>query len=134
LALQHRKRKSSAATLIYNRASGRLARQTVLRQHFFYVLKIGINRESTSLGHASWQIRWLSGDIEPQSYDQRSFFLKTTTTTSPLCPKNELQWSVNDFSLGIIQDARDVRQPSCIIALSAAILGETCHDNIAPMS
>jgi hypothetical protein len=64
LAVHHRSCKGCAATLMHNRTIGRLSRQNVLRQHCFYALKMSVNGVSTTFGHVSWKINWLSGDIK----------------------------------------------------------------------
>ena len=55
-------------------------------------------------------------------------------TTSLLRPKNERQWSINDFWLCITANARAVLRHQAIIELSAAFLGENGLENIATMS
>jgi len=91
---------------MHNRTIGRLSRLNLLRQHCFYVLKMSVNGASTTFGHASWKINWLSSEIKPYSYSRPSFLEKIAVTTSLLCPKNERQQSVNDFWLSIIANAR----------------------------
>jgi hypothetical protein len=86
-----------AATLRHNHAIGRLSRQNRLQQHRYYVLEISVNRASTTLGLVSWNIPALCGDNRPQSDCWVPFWAKTVATTSLLCPKNERQWSVNNF-------------------------------------
>jgi hypothetical protein len=67
---------------------------------------MSVNGASTTFGHASWKINWLCGDIKPEPHYQPSFLVKIVATTSPLCLKNERQWSVNNFWLCIIANAR----------------------------
>jgi len=54
--------------LIHNQNIGLLARQKILSEHRYYVLKMIVNGASTTFGHASWKIQWLSGNLKPSLY------------------------------------------------------------------
>jgi len=54
-----------AVTVRHNRNIGRLSIEQWWWQHFFYVLKMSINRASTTFGLASWKMHELCGDIDP---------------------------------------------------------------------
>jgi len=52
-------------TLSYNRTIGRLSVEQWWWQHFYYVLKMSINRVSMTFGLASWNMHGLCGDVTP---------------------------------------------------------------------
>ena len=54
-----------AATVRHNRTIGRLSIEQWWWQHFYYVLKMSINRASTTFGLASWKLHGLCGDVTP---------------------------------------------------------------------
>jgi len=54
-----------AATLPHNRTIGRHSRQTLMKQHRYYVLKMSVNGASTTFGLESWKILALCGGIKP---------------------------------------------------------------------
>jgi len=54
-----------AGTVNYIQTIGRLSIQQWWQQHFYYVLKMSINRASTTFGLASWNIHGLCGDVTP---------------------------------------------------------------------
>jgi hypothetical protein len=84
---------------------------------------MSVNGGSTSFGHASWKINWLSGNIKPISYYRPSFLVKIVATTSLLCPNNEHQQTVNDFWLCITANASAALRHQAIIKPSATIPG-----------
>jgi hypothetical protein len=53
------------AALPDNRVIGRLSSQQSWWQHFYYVLKMSINRASTIFGLAHWKLHGLCGDFMP---------------------------------------------------------------------
>jgi hypothetical protein len=108
--------------------------KTWLYQHRDYVLNTSVNGASTTFGLASWKIQGLRGDIELSSNCRPPFYTKMVTTTSPLCPNNERQQSVNDCWHCIMEKARLVRWHWPIIELSAAILGKNTSEKIVNMS
>jgi len=55
-------------------------------------------------------------------------------TTSPLCPKNERQQSVNDFRPSILENQGAMRPQRSTIVLLAAFLGKYAYDKIVTMS
>jgi hypothetical protein len=65
LALHLGKCTGCAVTLPHNRAIGRLSRQKLLQQHRHYVLKMSVNRASTTFALVSWKILGLCGGNEP---------------------------------------------------------------------
>jgi len=54
-----------AVTVRHNQTIGRLCIEQWWWQHFYYVLKMSINRASTISGLASWKLHGLCGDITP---------------------------------------------------------------------
>jgi hypothetical protein len=108
--------------------------KTWLCQHRDYVLNTNVNGGSTTFGLVSWKIQGLRGDIELSSNFRPPFYAKMVATTSPLCPKNEHQRSVNNFWHCILEKARVVRRHWPIIELSAAFLGKNTSDKIVTMS
>jgi len=52
-----------AVTVHHNVTIGRLSIEQLWRQHFYYVLKMSVNRASTFFGLASGQLHGLSGDV-----------------------------------------------------------------------
>jgi len=108
--------------------------KTWLCQHRDYVLNTSVNRASTTFGLASWKIQGLRGDIELLLNCRPPFYAKMIATTSPLCPKNERQRSVNDFWHCILEKARVVRRHWPTIELSAAFLSKNTSDKIVTMS
>jgi len=103
-------------------------------QYFYYFLKMSVNRASTTFGLASWKMNELCGDVTPQSRYWPPFKAKPVATTSLLCPKNELRWSINDFWPCSMDNPRAVLRHWAIIWLSASFLGQNgCYD-IATMS
>jgi len=106
---------------------------TWLWQHWDYVLNTSVNGASTTFGLASSKIQELRSDIELSSNCRPPFYAKMVVTISLLCPKNERQWSVNDFWHCILQKARVVRWHWPIIELSAACLCKHTSDGIVTM-
>jgi hypothetical protein len=111
-----------------------LVGKTWLCQHRDFVLNTSVNGASTTFGLASWKIQGLRGDIELLSNCRPPFYVKMVATTTPLCPKNECQRSVNNFWHCILEKARVVRQHWPIIELLAAFLGKNTSDKIVTMS
>ena len=57
-----------AVTVSYNQIIGRLSTAKQWSwQHFYYVLKVSINRAWTTFGLESWKMHALCGDVTPQS-------------------------------------------------------------------
>jgi hypothetical protein len=52
-------------TVRYNRTIGRLSMEQWWWQHFYYVLKMSVNRASATFGLASWKMHELCGDVTP---------------------------------------------------------------------
>jgi len=52
-----------AVTVRHNRTIGRLSMERWWWQHFSYVLKMSVNRASTTFGLAFWKIHELGGDV-----------------------------------------------------------------------
>jgi len=52
-----------AVTVRYNQTIGRLSIEQWWWQHFYYVLKMSVNRASMICGLASWKLHGLCGDI-----------------------------------------------------------------------
>jgi len=52
-------------TVSHNRTISRLSIQRSRQQHFYYVLKMSVNRVSTTFGLASWEMNGLCGNINP---------------------------------------------------------------------
>ena len=88
-----------AVTVRHNRTIGRLSMAHWWWQHFYYVLKMSINRASTTFGLASWKMDELGGDVTPYSRYRPLFQEKPIATASLLCPKFERQHRINDFGL-----------------------------------
>jgi len=108
--------------------------QTWLCQHRDCVLNTKFNGTSTTFGRASWKIQGLRADIQLSLNCRPPFYAKMVATISLLCPKNELQWSINDFWHCIMEMARVVQWHWPIIELSAAFLGKNCCVKIVTMS
>jgi len=108
--------------------------KTWLCQHRDYVLNTSVKGASTNFGLSSWKIQGLCGNIELSSNCRPPFYAKMVATTSPLCPKNERQRSVNDCWHCILQKAMVVRRHWPVIELSAAFLGNNTSDKIVTMS
>jgi hypothetical protein len=77
---------------------------------------------------------WLCGYSNCYSNYRPSFYGKLDVEIILLCPKNVRQQSVNDMWPGIFVNASAVRRRYPIIAVSAAILGINCFNNIATLS
>jgi len=105
-----------------------------LRRHCDYVLNMSVKGASTAVGLALWKMQGLHGDIELSSNYGLPFYAKMVATTSLLCPKNERQWSVNDFWPCILEQARVVRLHWLIIRLSAYCLGKNASSRIVTLS
>jgi len=56
---------SCAVTVSHNQTIGCLSMEQWWWQHFYYVLKMSINRVSTTFGLASWKMHGLGGDVTP---------------------------------------------------------------------
>jgi len=54
-----------AVTVPHNQTIGRLSIQQLWWQHFYYVLKMSVNRASTIFGLASCILHGLCGDVTP---------------------------------------------------------------------
>jgi len=54
-----------AVTASHNQTIGRHSIAQWWWQHFHYVLKMSVNRASTTFGIASWKMHGLCGDITP---------------------------------------------------------------------
>jgi len=54
-----------AVPVLHNRNIGRLSMEQWWWQHFYYVLKMSINRASTTFALASWKMHELCGDVTP---------------------------------------------------------------------
>jgi hypothetical protein len=108
--------------------------KTWLCQHRDYVLNMSVNGASMTFGLESWKIQALRGDMELSSSCRPPFYAKMVATTSPPCPKNDRQRSVNDFWHCILEKARVVRRHWPIIELSAAFLGKNTSNKIVTMS
>ena len=59
--------------LRHNRTIGRHSKQNLLRQHCFYVLRMGVNAASMAFGIASYKMQDLCSNLNPQSHDQLPF-------------------------------------------------------------
>jgi hypothetical protein len=88
---------STAATLHNKRALGCLSKKNLLQEHRYYVLKMTVNRASTTVGRLSWTILGPCCDIKQQSDHPQPCESKEIALTSRLCPKFPRQQSVNDF-------------------------------------
>jgi len=86
-----------AGTVSHNRTISRLSIEQWWWQHFYYVLKMSVNRASTTFGLSSQNLLGLCGDVTPQSRYRPPFWAQTLAPTLLLCPKNERQRSINDF-------------------------------------
>ena len=71
---------------------------------------MSVNGASTAFGLASSKMQGLLGDIELSSNYRPPVYAEMVATTSLLIPKNERQWSVNDFWPCILEEARVVRR------------------------
>jgi hypothetical protein len=54
-----------AVTVRHNQNVGRLSIEQWWWQHFYYVLKMNVNKESTIFGLQSWKLHGLCGDVTP---------------------------------------------------------------------
>jgi hypothetical protein len=54
-----------AVTVRHNQTIGRHSIEQWLCQHFYYVLKMNVNRVSTIVGIASWKLHGLCADVTP---------------------------------------------------------------------
>jgi len=54
-----------AVTVHHNQTVGRLSMDQWWWQHFYYVLKMSVNRASTTFGLASWKMHELCGEVTP---------------------------------------------------------------------
>jgi len=54
-----------AVTVRYNQTIGLLAVEHWWQQLFYYVLKMSVNRASTTFGVASWKMHGVGGDVTP---------------------------------------------------------------------
>jgi len=54
-----------AVTVRHTQTISRLSMEKWLWQHFYYVLKMSVNRESTTFGFAFWNMHGLCGDVTP---------------------------------------------------------------------
>jgi hypothetical protein len=54
-----------AVTERHNQTIGRLSMEQWWWQHFYNVLKMSVNRASTTFGLASWKMHGLCGDVTP---------------------------------------------------------------------
>jgi hypothetical protein len=54
-----------AVTVSHNQTIGPLSMEQWWWQHFYYVLKMSVNRASTTFGLASWKMNGLCGDVTP---------------------------------------------------------------------
>jgi hypothetical protein len=54
-----------AVTLHDDQTIGHLFVEQWWWQHFYYVLKINVNRASMTFGLASWKLHGLCGDVKP---------------------------------------------------------------------
>jgi len=54
-----------AVTLSHNQTIGPLSTEQYWWQHFYYVLKMSVNRASTTFGLASWKLHGLCADVTP---------------------------------------------------------------------
>jgi len=52
-------------TVRHNQNISRLSMEQCWWQHFYYVLKMSVNRASTTFGLASWKMHELCGDVTP---------------------------------------------------------------------
>jgi len=84
--------------------------KTWLRQHRDYVLNMSVNAASNASSLASWKMQGLHGNIELSLDYRPPFYVKMVEKTSLLCPKNERQWSVNNFWPGILEMAWVMRR------------------------
>jgi len=133
LALSHARCYSCVATFSHKQIIGVLYRQKRLLRHRDYVPKPIVNGVSTTFGLVSWNIPGLCGNIKPW-YDYRlPFQAKTVARWSKLCPINESQRSVNDFSPCILANPWAVRRHWHIIELSAVFLGKNAFVVVVTM-
>jgi len=86
-----------AGTVSHNRTIGRLSLQQWWKQHFYYILKMNVNRASMTFGLASWNMHGLCSNVTPKLRYRPPSSAKTLATTSLLYAKNERQQSVKDF-------------------------------------
>jgi len=54
-----------AVTAHHNQTIGRLSIEQCWQKRFYYVLKMSVNRASTTLGLASWKRHGVCGDVTP---------------------------------------------------------------------
>jgi hypothetical protein len=54
-----------AVTVSHNQTIGPISIEQWWPQHFYYVLKMSVNRVSTTFGLASWKMHGVCGDVTP---------------------------------------------------------------------
>jgi len=54
-----------AVTVSHNQTIGRRSIEHWWWQHFYYVLKMSVNRATTTFGQTSWKMHALGGNITP---------------------------------------------------------------------
>jgi len=99
-----------AFTVGHNQTIGRLSIEQWWWQHFYYVLKMSVNRASTIFGLASSKLHGLCGNVTPKSCYRPLFWAKPLETTSLRAPENEHQRSVSDFGPCSMENPRIVRR------------------------
>jgi len=89
---------------------------------------------STTFGLASGKMHGPREDIKLSSNYWPPVYAKIVATPSLPCPKNERQWSVNDFWLCMVENSMGVRWHWPINERSAVFLGRNAYNKIVTMS
>jgi hypothetical protein len=93
------------ATWTHTRTIGRLSRQTWLWQHHYNAPKMNVNGAATTFGLGLHKMPGLCSNVNPELNYQPPFSAKFVVTTSQLYSQNLCQWSINNFSLSIQENA-----------------------------
>jgi hypothetical protein len=101
---------SCAIKVSHYRTIGHLSTEQWWWQHFYYVLKLSVNRGSTTFGFASSKMHGLCSNVYLLSCYWPPFHARTVATLLLLCSKNERQRNVNDFCPCIMENPWAVQQ------------------------
>ena len=92
---------------------------------------MSLNRVSKIFGFASCIIQGLCNDTYPYSMYRLPFNRKMLAKTSQLSPKNERQWSVNNFWSCILHNPRAVQQSLSIMKVLDTCIGKNAKHEIS---
>jgi len=126
--------KGYATASTHNHSPGRVYGHNCDRRYHYHLLKMNINGASTIFCLTSCTFKAMCIGVDPWSMYRPPLWAIMLVTISLPPPKNERQWSINDFWLCILDNLRATERRQPIILSSAAFMGKRSSVNITTTS